>query len=97
MNVDKAQSHQKRLFHRGTCPHTLSFGEQVLVLLPNPQRLLKLEWIGPFKVMWRVSPVDYEVKMPGRCRERRGYHVNLMKSWNPPTAVLNLINLPDLK
>lgn len=31
--------------------------------------------------MRRVSEVDYEVQTPGRRREKKVYHVNLLKKW----------------
>lgn len=44
---------------------------------------LKLEWVGPFQVTRQVTPVDYEVKTPGKHQEKKVYHINLLKKWNP--------------
>ena len=37
-------------------------GDQVLVLLPMQYNRLKLEWAGPYKMIKRVTLVDYEVE-----------------------------------
>ena len=51
------------------------------MLLPNAHNHLKLEWVGPYEVKRKVSDVDYEVEMPDRQKERRIYHINMMKKW----------------
>ena len=37
-----------------------------IVLLPDLQNCVKLEWVGPFEVAKRISEVDYEVGTPGQ-------------------------------
>ena len=49
---------------------TLNAGNKVLVLLPNPQHPLRLEWRGPYEVLRKVSNVDYEIEMNGRLKEK---------------------------
>ncbi len=58
---------------------SLEAGDEVLVLLPMQRNRLKLEWVGPYTVTRKVTLVDYEVKMPGRRRGKKVYHVNLLK------------------
>ena len=41
----------------------------------------------PYKVARRVSEVDYEVQTPGTCREKKVYHVKLLKKWQKPQTV----------
>ena len=53
----------------------------MLVLLPMQHNHLKLEWVGPYTVMRKVTPVDYEVETPRRYGTKV-YHVNLMKKWH---------------
>ena len=84
INVEKAQQRQKHLYDRKASPRSLTAGEQVLVLLPNPHHSLKLEWVGPYNVLQQVSPVDYVIEMPGRRKKRRVYHINLLKKYHPP-------------
>ena len=54
----------------------------MLVLLPTATNRLKLRWTGPYKVIRKGSPVNYEVEMPGRKHEKKVYHVNVMKQWH---------------
>ena len=98
-NLERSQSKQKRHYDRGTRHRSLDPGDQVLVLLSNVHNRLKLEWVGPHKVLRRVTPVDYEVEMSGRRKEKRVYHINLLKQWHTsapvetPAALLAV--LPD--
>lgn len=62
----------------------------MLVLLPNPHNSLKLEWVGPYTILRKVTSVDYEIEMAGRWKEKRVYHINLLKRWYPATAMLTL-------
>ena len=86
-NAGKAQQRQKRAYDRGSAQRTLQVGHQALVLLPNQRNRLKLEWVGPYKVIRQVTPVDYEVETPGRRKERKVYHINLLKRWYSPPEV----------
>ena len=88
VNMEKAQQRQKRAYDQRARPRSLAAGEQVLVLLPNPHHSLKLEWVGPYEILRAVTPVDYEVEMPGRRKERCTYHINLLKKWHPPAPAM---------
>lgn len=80
-SLAEAQQHQKPLYDRGAKERTLEVGDQVLVLLPMQHNCLKLEWVGPYEVVKRVTPVDYEVETS------RNYgttaYINLLKKWYP--------------
>ena len=89
VNMEKAQQRQKQAYDQRARPRSLAAGEQVLVLLPNPHHSLKLEWVGPYEILRAVTPVDYEVEMPGRRKERRTYHINLLKKWHPPAPAIS--------
>lgn len=81
-NMERAQSRQKKSYDKGARPRTLKVGDEVLVLLPNPHDALKLEWFGPYNITRQVTPVDYEIEMTDRRKEKRVYHINLMKKIN---------------
>ena len=53
-------------------------GDKVLVLLPMQHNRLKLEWVGPYTVVRKVTPVDYEVETL-RGHGTKVYYVNLRK------------------
>ena len=56
---------------------------------------LKLQWTEPYKVTRKVGVVDYEIEMPGRRREKKIYHVNLMKKWHvtPSQSLIQMASL----
>ena len=68
----------------------------MLVLVPARRSKLQLEWAGPYKVTRQVTPVDYEVETPGRRKEKKIYHINLLKKWHfPPNHSALLVVLQD--
>ena len=79
------QQKQKQYYDRSAKCRSFEVGDQVLVLLPTTANKLKLRWTGPYKISKKVSPVDYEVEIPGRRHEKKVYHVNLMKKWHVMT------------
>lgn len=87
-NVTKAQKKkQKNYYGKKSRPQNLKLGDEMVILEPARRSKLQLEWNGPYKVTGRVSEVDYEVQTPGRRREKKVYHVNLLKKWQKPQTV----------
>lgn len=82
-SAEQAQSRQRKYYDRGAKNRKLESGDKVLVLLPMQSNKLKLECVGPYQVTRQVTPVDYEVETPGRRQEKKIYHINLLKKWNP--------------
>ena len=77
----KAQQQQKALYDRGAKERGFEVGDKVLVLLPMQHNRLKLELVGPYTVVRKVTPVDYEIETP--CRHgTKVYHMNRMKKWH---------------
>lgn len=85
-NLKQAQGRQKRYYDSGARLRSVEQGDEVLVLLPMQTNKLKLEWRGPYKVIRKVTDVDYEIQTPGRRQETKVYHINMMKKWNPSPA-----------
>lgn len=81
-NMTASQKKQKEHYDKKLKEQPLKVGDKVLVLIPSRKSKLKLERVGPYTVTREVTPVDYEVQMPGRRKEKRVYHVNLLKKWN---------------
>ncbi len=48
---------------------------------------LLVQWQGPYRVVRKVGRVDYQIEMPHRRKKYQIYHVNLLKKWEPPSAV----------
>ena len=85
----EVQKKQKRCYDKGSKERELKVDDEVLVLLPEATNKLKLEWVGPYRISRKTSPVDYEVETPGRRKEKKIYHINLLKRWNPPSPLKN--------
>lgn len=85
-HMEKSQERQKAYYDRHTRERQFEKGDRVLVLLPMTQNRLKLKWTGPYRVSRKISDVDYEVETPGRRREKRVYHINLLKKWHDPSV-----------
>ena len=87
--AEKAHSHQKSHYDQHAKKRALSPGDKALVLLLSSANKLKLEWAGPYQVLRQLNDVDYEVETPGRRREKKIFHINLLKKWNDyQTALL---------
>ncbi len=91
-NLLKAQQKQKKAYDKKVTPQTFKEGDKVLVLLPARQNKLQLQWEGPYTIT-KVTPVDWEVRRPGRRQERKFYHVNLLKKWHANDISASLLAL----
>nr|XP_042705994.1 uncharacterized protein LOC122173677 [Chrysemys picta bellii] len=91
-NLERAQACQERLYSR---ERKFIPGDRVLLLLPSAESKLLAKWQGPYEVIRRVGPVDYEVRLPGRRKETRIYHVNLLKAWKTWEALFIGPSTPD--
>ena len=94
-NVTTAQKKQKNYYDKKSKPRDLKVGDEVRILEPARRSKLLLEWNGLHKVMRRVAEVDYKVQTPGRRRENKVYHVNLLKKWQKPETVEVFTTLDD--
>ena len=59
----------------------------VLLLLPTASSKLLAHGQGPYRVEKRVGRVDYLIEMPHRRKKTQIFHVNLLKKWEPPSAL----------
>ena len=92
-NLNKAQQKQKRAYDKKVTAQPLEMGDKVLVLVPNRQNKLQLQWQGPYQITRKVTPVDYEVTRPGRRQENEIYHANLLKKWHSTDPSSTLLAL----
>ena len=83
-NLREAQKQQKRWYDSKARERHLQAGEEVLVLLPTSTSKLLARWQGPFKVVKKVSEVNYEVETPGSRRKSKVFHINMLQKWNKP-------------
>ncbi len=59
-NVETAQGEQKRWYDRKA--RTQEF-VGVLILLPTDTKKLLARWQGPYKIIWKIGKVNYQVDM----------------------------------
>ena len=86
-NLREAQKNQKTWYDRHARHREFQPGEQVLVLLPTSTQKLLAEWQGPYTVTRRIGEACYEIQMTDRRKQKRVFHVNMLRKWHPPTAV----------
>lgn len=55
---------QRKSYNKKVKPKEFQPGEEVLLLLPTSETKLWAKWRGPYKVIRRVTSVDYEINMP---------------------------------
>ena len=56
-------------------------GDKVLVFLPIPGHPLQAKYFGSYEIESKISDVNYVVKTPGRRKEKRVCHVNILKEY----------------
>ena len=59
----------------------LNRGDQVLLLLPTSPKKLQAAWHGPYTVISKKGPVDYEIEIPERRKKRQVFHINMLRTW----------------
>ena len=86
-NMKGAQKCQKNWYDQNARERELIPGEEVLVLLPTSTNKLLAQWQGPYRVLSRVSDVNYEVHMPDKRKRKAIYHINMLKKWHSPEDI----------
>lgn len=90
-NLAEAQTRQKTYYDKSAREREFKPGDQVLLLLPTSHRKLQASWQGPFTVLKRVSPVDYRIDIPGRRKNQRVFHCNMLRLWKEPATVASVL------
>ena len=80
-NLKSSQDKMKVWYDWKARSRTFQPREQVLVFLPLHGQPLQARYSGPYTIEQKVSEVDYLVKTPGRQKERRLCHVNMLKPY----------------
>lgn len=56
-------------------------GDKVLVFLPVPGQPLQAKYCGPYEIETKINDLNYIVKTPGRRKQNRVCHVNMLKPY----------------
>ena len=70
---------QKLYYDRRARHRNLEAGQKVLVLLPTSSKKLLAQWKGPYEVVNKTSPVDYQIKL--NRNRLQTFHINMLKRW----------------
>uniref|UniRef100_K7EZD8 ribonuclease H n=1 Tax=Pelodiscus sinensis TaxID=13735 RepID=K7EZD8_PELSI len=87
-NLLRAQARQARWYNQGARSRVFVPRDRVLLLLLTSDSKLMVKWQGPYEVLRRVGPVDYEIQLMGKRKHTQIYHVNLLKKWNARESML---------
>ena len=80
-NMEAAQKKQKQWYDVKAKVREFKPEDEVLLLLPSSSISLEAKWLGPYKVVRKMGPVDYEIEMGDRRKKRKIFHVNLLKEF----------------
>ena len=80
-NLKAGQSKMKRIYDQKAQRRVFDPGDKVLVLLPTMGNSLKARYHGPYKIVKRVSDINYIVETPDRRKAVQLCHINMLKSY----------------
>ncbi|XP_068236948.1 uncharacterized protein [Palaemon carinicauda] len=87
-----------RLYDKKAKLRVFQPGDEVLVYHPIPGSPLREKFMGPYKVLQRISRVNYVLSTPDRRRSKKLVHVNLLKAYQAPTQMVNHLSIsPEVK
>ncbi|XP_066945203.1 uncharacterized protein [Macrobrachium rosenbergii] len=81
-NLKCSQALMKYNFDKKTKVRSFEPGEMVLVLSMDPDNFLEPRYKGPWKVLRKLSEVNYEIEAPGTRRKCRVFHINRLRAYH---------------
>ncbi|BFZ03151.1 hypothetical protein BsWGS_06190 [Bradybaena similaris] len=83
-NTDVA--HTKHRNYKNVNKKTVTFHKDdlVMLLLPKKTDKLLIEWQGPYKVLSKISDVDYKISVNGK---EKVFHVNMMGKYHENSTI----------
>ena len=78
-NLKDAQGTMKSWYDRHAKSRSFEVGDEVFVLLPIPSNSLQAKYSGPYTVHKKLNDVDYIINTPGRRKQQRLCHINMIK------------------
>ena len=96
-NMQEAQRKQKHWYGDKAQAREFKPGDEVLLLLPSSTNSVKAKWLGPYKVVQKMGPVDYEIEMGDKRKKRKIFHINLLKKFvRRVSEVLVCVGIKDV-
>ena len=68
----------KRHYDQKAGKRQLKVGGKALVLLPTDKNKLLMGWKGPYEVVEKLSPLDYQIRISGK---EESFHINMLKQY----------------
>jgi transposase InsO family protein len=78
IELKKAQEKQRKYYNLKSVKREFEPGSKVLIMRPNNNNKLLMQWQGPFVVLERVRGNDYQIDLNG---QNRMYHANMLKQY----------------
>ncbi|GFX15875.1 retrovirus-related Pol polyprotein from transposon 297 [Trichonephila clavipes] len=89
--MKECQLKRKTWYDRDAVERKFVEGDLVLVLATSKQNKLEVNWIGPGKVLSRISDTNYVIDVLGRRDRSTIYHVNLLKPYHRRPELVSLV------
>lgn len=77
----EAKDKRKEVFDQTAKAKPFEVGDNVLVRVPRPGKMGKVEWLGPYVVLDKPSEVTYTLNLPTRNRSKKVVHRNALKAY----------------
>ncbi|GFY23428.1 retrovirus-related Pol polyprotein from transposon 412 [Trichonephila clavipes] len=89
--MKECQLKRKTWYDRDVVERKFVEGDLVMVLVTSKQNKLEVNWIGPGKVLSRISDTNYVIDLLGRRGRSTIYHVNLLKPYHRRPELVSLV------
>ncbi|GFS94488.1 retrovirus-related Pol polyprotein from transposon 412 [Trichonephila clavipes] len=89
--MKECQLKRKTWYDRDVVERKFVEGDLVMVLVTSKHNKLEVNWIGPGKVLSRISDTNYVIDLPGRRDRSTIYHVNLLKPYHRRPELVSLV------
>ncbi|GFV26791.1 retrovirus-related Pol polyprotein from transposon 17.6 [Trichonephila clavipes] len=86
--MEECQQKRKTWYDQNSVEKKFLKGDLVMVMFTSLRNKMDVNWIGPGKVLNKISETNYVVDLPGK--RDTIYHVNLMKPYHRRPESVNL-------
>ena len=102
-NLKNVQNKMKIWYDKDARDRVFEPGDKVLVFLPVPGHPLQAKYCGPYTIESKINDLNYIVKTPGRRKQNRVCHINMLKPYfertneceSKPVATLGMVKFEN--